>query len=258
MDKKPPIDPSLFIPIGIGACSIFGIVFVLLGLRLSTVRGTIQTTDTNTPVRFQYLGTEPVVAPPTDVVPDEEETILPVTDTPTEIFLLPPTETELSITQPFATTPALLATTASAPRTATVTLTASAPGTTYDDADLRLVYTGNWLSQTGVSGTYRNTLHISSTIGDSVQLIFFGQKIQMTYQEGPSLGTVAIRLDSSDSVLDQASTDTGTGQWESPVVALANHTITITHISGGSVNVDSFLIVDLSTATPTATLTPTP
>lgn len=257
MDKKPPVDPSLFIPIGIGACSIFGILFVLLGLRLSAVRGTIQTIVTNTPVRFQYLGTEPVAAAPTDAAPADEET-LQVTDTPTEMFLFPPTATQPIKTLPFATTPALLATTAPAPRTATVTLTPAALGATYDDADLRLVYTGNWLSQSGVSGTYRNTLHISSTIGDAVQLIFFGQKIQITYQEGPSLGTVAIRLDSSEFVQDQASPDTGFGQWESPVVALANHTITITHISGGSVNVDSFIIVDLSTATASVTPTSTP
>jgi len=255
MDKKPPIDPSLFIPIGIGACSIFGILFVLLGLRLSAVRGTIQTIVTNTPVRFQYLGTEPAVAPPTDIAPVDEET-LSASETPTEIFLSPPTATESTRTQPFATTPALLATTAPAPRTATVTVTGSALGATYDDVDLRLVYTGNWLSQSGVSGTYRNTLHISGTIGDAVQLIFFGQKIQLAYQGGPSLGTIAIRLDSADFVLDQSAPDTGSSQWESPTLALANHTITITHISGGSVNVDSLVIIDLSTPTPTATPTP--
>ena len=257
MDKKPPIDPSLFIPIGIGTCSILGILFVLLGLRLSAVRGTIQAIVTNTPIRFQYLGTEPAAAPPTDVAPADEET-LPASETPTEIFLLPPTATESIRTQPFVTTPSLPATTAPAPRTATITVTGSALGATYDDVDLRLVYTGNWLSQSGVSGTYRNTLHISSTIGDAVQLIFFGQKIQLAYQGGPSLGTIAIRLDSADFVLDQAATDTGPSQWESPALAMANHTITITHISGGSVNIDSFVITDLSTATPAATLTPTP
>jgi hypothetical protein len=257
MDKKPPVDPSLFIPIAIGACSIFGIVLVLLGLRLSAARGTIQTLITNTPVQFQYLGTEPVIALPTDSAPFEEET-LPATETPTEIFLRPPTATRPITTQPFVTTPALVTTTASTPRTATVTLTPSALGATYDDVDLRLVYTGNWLSQSGVSGTYRSTLHISSTIGDAVQLIFFGQKIEMAYQAGPSLGSVAIRLDSSEFVLDQSAPETGPGQWESPAIALANHTITITHISGGSVNVDSFVIEDLSTATPTITPTSTP
>jgi len=257
MDKKPPVDPSLFIPIGIGACSIFGIVFVLLGLRLSAAQGTIQTIITNTPVSFQYLGTEPVVAPPTDSAPLDEQT-LTATETPTEIFLFPPTVTQPFITQPFATTPALLATTAPAPGTATVTVTSQAPGTTYDDVDPRLVYTGNWIPQTGVFGVYRNTLHISSTIGDAVQLIFFGQKVQLAYQAGPSLGTVAIKLDSSESVLEQSAANTGSSQWESPVIALANHTITITHISGGSVNIDSLVVIDLSTPTPTATPTPTP
>ena len=249
MDRKPPVDPSFFIPIFIAGCSVFGIVLVLLGLRLSAAQGNIQTIITNTPVRFQYLGTEPVAAPPTDSSPTDEET-------PTEIFLLSPTATQPILTQPFATTPALPAT--NVPVTSTSTVTTPAQGTTYDDEDPRLVYTGNWIGQTGVSGTYKNTLHISSTIGDAVQLIFFGQKIQLVYQTGPSLGTVAIRLDSSESVLEQSAADTGSSQWESPLIALANHTITITHISGGSVNIDSFVIIDLSTATPTATPTQTP
>ena len=248
MDRKPPFDPSLFIPIGIAACSIFGIVLVLLGLRVSAARGTIQTIITNTPVRFQYLGTEPVVPLPTDSVPVEEE-ILAATET--ETFLLPPTSTQPSITQPFATT-------APAPRTATVTVTAQALGTTYDDADPVLIYAGNWIPQGGVNGAYNSTLHISSTIGDAVQLVFYGEKIRVVYQAGPSLGVVAIKLDISEYVLDQSAAETRLSEWESPVQPLANHTITITHISGGSINIDSLVVVDLSTPTPTATPTPTP
>jgi hypothetical protein len=131
-------------------------------------------------------------------------------------------------------------------------------GITYDDADPRISYTGTWIGQSGVSGTYKNTLHISSTIGDALQLIYYGQKIQLTFQAGPSLGTVSIRLDSTDFILEQSAPDTHFSQWESPVLTLANHTITITHISGGSVNIDSLAIIDLSTPTPTATPTPTP
>jgi hypothetical protein len=260
MDKKTPLDPSLFLPISIGVFSICGIVLVLLGLRLSAAQGGVPTLITDTPVKFQYLATEPVVAlstesayPELPAFEGEESPTLP--ETPTGIFSPPPTVTQAltTITQALTTTPISLAT--NTPVTSTVTT--QPLGVTYDDADSRITYTGNWIGQSGVNGTYKNTLHISSTIGDALQLIFYGQKLQLAYQAGPSLGTVSIRLDSTDFVLDQSSPETRFSQWESPVLTVANHTVTITHISGGSVNIDSLAIIDLSTPTPTATPTPT-
>jgi len=250
MDKKPTLDASLFIPLFIGACSICGILLVLLGLRLSAGRGTIQTVPTNTPVKFQYLSTEPGIAQPTEAPPATEAPTMeeiPTPEVPTEIFLPSP-----SITKPSASTPVLLPTNTLITRTST----AQPLGVTYDDADAIFTYTGNWIAQSGVNGAYKKTLHISSTIGDAVQLVFYGQKLQLTYQAGPSLGMVAIKLDSTDSVLDQSAVETRHGEWESPVLSLANHTITITHISGGSINIDSVVIVDISTATPSPTRTP--
>jgi hypothetical protein len=138
------------------------------------------------------------------------------------------------------------------------TVTAQPLGATYDDVDSALAYTGSWIPQNGVNGVYKNTLHISSTIGDAVQLVFYGQLIQLTYQAGPSLGTIAIKLDTKDFVLDQSASETTSSVWESPMQTLVNHTITITHISGGSVNIDSLVVIDISTATPTATATATP
>jgi hypothetical protein len=248
MDRKPPVDPSFFIPIFIAGCSVFGIMLVLLGLRLSASRGTVQTLITTTPVKFQYLGTEPGIAQPTEVPPAEETMVTPeITEAPTEIFL-PPTAT-ISIEE----TPIFLATNT----LVTNTVTSQPLGITYDDADPIFTYTGNWIGQSGVNNTYKNTLHISSTIGDAVQLVFYGQRIRLTYQAGPSLGTVAIKLDSTDSVLDQSAIDTRSSEWESSALSLSNHTITITHISGGSVNIDSALVMDTLTPTPTATPTPT-
>ena len=124
--------------------------------------------------------------------------------------------------------------------------------------DFILNYTGKWIAQSGVTGTYKNTLHISSTIGDSVQISFVGQKIHIVYQAGPSLGTVAIRLDNADFTLEQSEPTTGISEWESPVLVLSSHSVTITHISGGSVNIDAIEVIDLSTPTPTVTVTPTP
>jgi hypothetical protein len=257
MDKKLPFDASLFIPIFIGACSICGIVFVLLGLRLGAGRGTVQTIPTGTPIKFQYLSTEPGIAQPTEAPPATEAPAMeeiPTEPSATEIFLPPPTTIKSPTSKSPASTLVLLATNTPIPKTVTV----SPLGATYDDADSRFIYTGNWVAQSGVNSTYKNTLHISSTIGDAVQLVFYGQKVQLTYQAGPSLGMVAIKLDSADTAVDQSAIDTRHSEWESPVLSLANHTITITHISGGSINIDSVVIVDISTATPSATATPTP
>ena len=247
MDEKPPFDPSLLFPIVIAGCSVVGILMILLTLRISSSRGSIQTIPTNTPLQFQYLGTEPGIAEPTEATPASEESPA-ITEEPTEFFL-PPTAT-IS----FEETPLVLATNT----LSTATLTVQPLGTIYDDADPTLFYTGNWIPQKDVFGVYNNTLHISSTIGNAIQLFFYGEKIRLTYQAGPSLGTVAIKLDTSDFTLNQAAADTSAGEWESPTQPLVNHTLTITHISGGSVNIDSLVIVDLSTPTPTATPTPTP
>jgi hypothetical protein len=249
MDNKPPVDRSMFIPIFIGFASVIGICLVLFAARLGASRGDVQSTETATPVKYQLIGTEPGVALPTEA---PLVTGL-ASDTPTATaILLPPTLTSTAaistpIVQPRATN-----TSASASPTALVL------NATYDDVDFILNYTGNWIAQSGVTGTYKNTLHISSTIGDSVQISFVGQKIHIVYQAGPSLGTVAIRLDNADFTLEQSEPTTGISEWESPVLVLSSHSVTITHISGGSVNIDAIEVIDLSTPTPTVTVTPTP
>jgi len=249
MDNKPPVDRSLIIPILISAFSVAGICLVLLALRLSAAPANAQPTLTNTPMKFQYLGTEPGIVFPTEAsTPTPMDTQPPVAPTPTQEIILPtPTATRRATRVP----PVVAA-------TATATATVVQIGGVYDDADFRLAYTGNWIAQSGVSNTFKNTLHISSTIGDSVLLSFVGQKIRLVFQAGPSLGTIALRLDSVDFTLDQSATQTIASQWESPTLSLSSHSLTITHISGGSINVDSLVVVDLGTATPTVTPTATP
>jgi hypothetical protein len=244
MDNKPAFDRSVFIPIFLGFASVLGICLVLFATRLGAARGTVQNAETETPVKYQYLATEPGIALPTDAPP---ATSILETDTPapTPLFFLPtltPTSVSTRVIPLRATnTPA------------TVSPTPLALGIIYDNADFKFNYTGNWIGQSGVNGTYQNTLHVSNTIGSSVQLSFVGQKIRIAYQAGPSLGTIAIKLDSVDFTLDQSDSETGVGEWESPVLVLSSHSITITHISGGSINLDSITVLDIGTPTPTLT-----
>jgi len=247
MDNKPPVDRSIFIPIFIGFISVVGICLVLFAARLGASRGNVESGETATPLKYQYLGTEPGIALPTEAPPAASA---PDTPIPT-IIDFPPT-----LTATVASTAITLPNATNTPVTASPT--ALVLNATYDDTDFKFNYTGNWNAQSDVSGTFQNTLHISSTIGDSVQLSFVGQKIHIIYQSGPSLGTIAIKLDSADSTLDQFAPETLVSQWESPVLVLSSHSVTITHISGGSINIDSIEVIDLSTPTPTPTSTPTP
>lgn len=251
MDDKPPVDRSIFIPIFIGFISVIGICLVLFATRLSALRGTVQAGATETPIKFQYLGTEPGVALPTEAPPV-------ATEIPTlAIIDLPPVLTTSTIVPTLVVVPNV--------PNATNTLVTASPtllvlNVTHDDVDFKFNYTGNWVSQSGVNDTYHNTLHVSNTIGDSVQLSFVGQKIRILFQAGPSLGTVALKLDNVDFVLEQSASATTSSEWVSTELSLSSHSITITHISGGSINLDAIAVVDLSTPSPTLTptLTTTP
>lgn len=250
MENKPAFDRSLLIPIFIGFASMMGICLVLIAVRFSALRGAIQMDETRTPVKYQYVATEPGIAIPTDAP------LAKVTATETEIPTL------VSIDLPPARTATNAPTLVVVPNVtkvlATASPTAQALNVKYDDTDFKFNYTGNWISQTSVSGAYQNTLHVSNTIGDSVQLSFVGQKIRIVYQAGLSLGAIAIKLDSVDFTLDQSDTETVVAEWESPVLVLSSHSITITHINGGSINIDSIEVFDLSTPTPTAEIVNVP
>jgi len=253
MDNKPPFDRTIFIPIIIGVFSVCGICLVLLVGRLSASRGSVESEATTTPIRYQFLGTEPGVVYPTDL---PTETIAPAAEITTGTpAASSPTENNLEPTLSLpSATPRIISTIPSATRSintpVSVTPTFLPLSVTYDDSDIRFLYTGDW-RQNSVPGMYQNTLHISDSIGDSVKLSFFGQKIRYTYQAGPSLGAIALRLDDVDFALDQASADTTLSEWESPILVLSSHSITITHISGGSINIDSISVIDLATPTPT-------
>lgn len=248
MDNKSSFDRELILPILLGGLSVIGIGVVFLWGGLSNARQTVPAPDTETPVRFVYLGTEPGLS---TLTPEATNTPVP---TATE-FVIPtndgvsPTNTSTSIVLP----------TGLPPRTATPTpsATISSVLSKIDDDNFALLYDGDWEFQTNVTGTYQNTLHISFTVGNSVSYTFTGQQIIVSYQSGSSLGRIGITLDGFTFEIDQSSSATEIVDWKSAVLVRGTHTITITHISGGSVNLDSITIPDVSTPTPTATATET-
>lgn len=254
MDNQPSFDRGLLIPALIGMFSVIGIVSVLLFNRYNTARAAVTGTATETPFKYIFLGTEPSIS--TEALPEETATASssdePPAPTEEPVILITPTNPNASNT--VVPTPIILD---------SVTLTPTSASTpplnsgTYDDIDFRLVYSGNWTNQTNVSGAYQGTLHISTTLtspGNSVTFRFIGQEVRILYQSGPSLGVVRVMLDTTQTLLNQSATS---NELVLTAATSGTHTVTITHLSGGSVNLDSVIIPSLGTPTVTPTSTPT-
>jgi hypothetical protein len=253
MSNRRPVNLELLIPILIGGFSLVGIVAVLLIGRALNSPAEIPATPSSTPFQYVFLGTEPAI---TTLVVDGSE--LPPTEAPTELpaptaFILPTRTIASSL--PRTGTP-------SRQPTATRTLTPSAANT-YDDTDSRLQYSGSWIVQTGLptsgsGGAYNGTLHISNvanlTGGNAVTVQFSGQEFYFYYQPASSFGVVTIYLDNEPLAYTTVSEAQG-GVWHYVFETAKTHIVRIEHTSGGSINVDRFVI---PAATPTPTKTPTP
>jgi hypothetical protein len=272
MDNRPAFDRALLLPIALAGFSIIGIIVVLLIGRSLNSPPPVSASPSATQFQYIYLGTEPAITTPltegSDVAP------LP-TEAPIETPLETPVEvtdgvasstssigTPIILTQPNTTstsTSLVLSTNTPSPlltSTSTATLSTAVGGNTYDDTDSRIEYVGNWTSQTGVSGAYQSTLHISNTNGNSIEFSFTSQEIHVFYQAGPSLGSMTITIDGlGGPEISQAQNVTQIKEWVSSVLSAGSHNIVITHSRGGSINIDS-LMVPVPTATPTTT-TPT-
>ncbi len=255
MENKPSIDIGIVAPMALGVLSILGMVAVFFVYRANAVRPAGEIPNTETPFRYQYLGTEPGLSTLTP-----EPTLTPILIAPldpTESLLFTPTDlppffTSVPTNPSFPTNPAVRTSTP----TPTPTETLQAVLAKYDDTYFQILYNGNWTAQSNVTDAYQNTLHISFETGNYALLSFVGQKIIISYQAGPSLGEILITIDDLEyPAVSQSNGTTQSVSWPSPVLPLGPHEIIIEHLSGGSVNIDSITIPDLSTATPT---TPTP
>ena len=248
MDNPSRFDRGLLVPISLGIFSVFGICLVLILGRLYAARPSKTVEDTATPFQYIFLGTEPAIV---SLTPDEEGDG-EATNTPRAR----PTVTELSFSdsttlEATVTESSLVVLVPSTTGSSTAPLN---PGT-YDDNDSHLLYDGDWNVQSGVSGVFHNTLHVSSTLNNSVAFRFIGQQIRLFYQSGSGLGTMQINLDGVPFELDQSGNGTTPGEWSSPVMINGTHTVEITHLNGGAINLDEIIVPDVL-LTPTVTTTP--
>jgi hypothetical protein len=249
MENKPTFDRGLILPIILGAFSIFGICLVLLLARLLAFRAVTPVENTSTPYQYLFLGTEPGISTTT---PEDEPTAEATT---TPLVFASPTLKNTSNEEETVSLPSPTRTRTSASLSTPTPTTASNaplnPGT-YDETDQRIVYAGNWVAQTGVSGVFKNTLHVSNTLESSTSFRFIGEQIRLFYQSGSGLGTIRINLDGLEFDLDESASGVAQSEWVSPLLINGTHTVTITHLSGGAVNLDMIIVPDiLKTATPT-------
>jgi hypothetical protein len=261
MDNPPPFDRSIIPPALIGIFSVLGICLVLMISRYNASRAVAPVTATETPFKYIYLGTEPAIS--TESVPEESATATLSDGEPQPS----PRPTRATLGTPILLTPLTPGATTSAPLASAIAsssptgtpTSASAPPlnpATYDDIDSGLDYSGNWSKQTNISGAYQGTLHVSGVAGNSVTFRFIGRQVRLIYQPAPFLGIVRIILDNKQPI-DLNQSDTSTHEWVSASLVNETHTITITHLSGGSVNLDYVVIPNL-VLTPTSTVTRTP
>jgi hypothetical protein len=250
MDNKPSFDRELILPILLGGLSVIGIGVVFVMGRLSNGREPVPVTPSETPLRFVYLGTEPGLS---TLTPEVTDTPVP---TVTELVFPPP----VILGSPTGTNLVLSTNPPQQPATITSSPTLAFVLSKIDDTYFELLYDGSWTSQSNVTDAYQNTLHISFAVGNSVSYTFTGQQVIVSFQSGPSLGTISISLDGLEFDISQSSSTTQLVNWQSAILVRGTHALVITHLSGGSVNLDSITIPDVSTPTPTptATLTPTP
>lgn len=263
METKPTLDRGLLPPVLFGAFSLFGICLALLLLRLSPLRPVAPIQSTDTPFAFLLLGTEPGF---TTLTPEPEEGATDVpTDTPagrptaratstSSKTSLPTTDSNDEIITFASPTRSRTPTTPPTTALATPTTASNAPLNpgTYDDADERITYIGNWAAQTNVNGVNDRTLHVSNTLDNSIVFRFIGEQVRIFYQSGSSLGTIRISVDGLEYDLDESADVVTQSEWISPLLINGTHTVSIIHLSGGSVNLDMFIIPEiLKTATPT-------
>jgi hypothetical protein len=251
MNNQPAFDRSILIPIFLSILSVVGIVVVLLVGRALNSPAEVPVTPSATRFQYVYLGTEPVLTTP---IVEETEIEPPA---PTEAPIEEPggfTPIVTTQTSPAVSTPILLVTptpnpqqTNTPPPSAT---SASGPPMnpgTYDDVDSHLIYNGWTATNSG------GTLHVSIIPGSTITFRFIGSQLRLVYQGGNTLGQVRITIDNVSKNLDQTNTE---NQWASDTFASGVHNVLITHVGGGSVNLDQIIIPETAN-TPTPTRTPT-
>jgi hypothetical protein len=105
-------------------------------------------------------------------------------------------------------------------------------------------YSGDWYTYVG-GGAYSNTLHYSSTIGDSAQIVIDGgQQIKLTYLAADNWGITDIYIDGVKiASLDANSPFSWQETWTSEILSSGLHMVRLVHSSGAYTSIDALEVL---------------
>ena len=128
--------------------------------------------------------------------------------------------------------------------TVTATFTQGPQNTIYDDADAAWTYTGDWSSMASV-GSYADTLHYSTTIGNEAQVSFTSRQIKLIYLASPISGSVGVYLDGVKvtSINQYSSFWDMQKTWTSDLLPAGNHTVLVVQESGSFTTLDGITVM---------------
>ena len=124
-------------------------------------------------------------------------------------------------------------------------------GINYDDSDTSLItYKGNgWQEVSGRADSYENTIHESSTAGNSIEITFTGKQIVLYSESSNTYGNAKVTIDGKDagtlncSNIEKYGTFGNQASYRSEILEDGEHTLIIT-VGGGKVNLDRVKVFD--------------
>ena len=134
------------------------------------------------------------------------------------------------------------------------TPTAVAAGT-YDDTICNWVYTESWAVYAG-PGPYNDTLHYTSTVGDSAELLFTGTKFTLFFTKDFNRGSIDVYVDGNkvDTVNTYSASYAFQQAYTSPTYTAGSHTLRLVHAGAGAyIDIDAITICDTSVPIPAGT-----
>jgi hypothetical protein len=115
---------------------------------------------------------------------------------------------------------------------------------TYDDGHSAWTYTGAWAIFNG-SGPYNNTVRYTTTVGNSVELLFTGTKFTLAYTKYSNRGLIDVYVDDVKVTTLNASSPSLLWQqtYVSSTFSAGSHTLRLVHAGGGThIDVDAIQI----------------
>ncbi len=124
------------------------------------------------------------------------------------------------------------------------------PPTAYDSDNAAIVYDGSWNRQTGVTNTYGNTLHSSTSVGSTARLSFTGRRVSLLYSMLPNGGQSDVYIDGQyRETIQHRAAETRRQVIKTWELGFGNHTVEVRVKGDGAADVDAFA-VNLVSASP--------